>query len=327
MLELLFTTLAIFIFFMIIFSFLPVFKMIQYVLFTIQLIVLILLFFPYYDCHILLKGGEPTMINHLSFKPLTNIELNDNSDNTFSKFSYSHISGDYSLEKTEYYYNECLENYFISSRICPITDIIIEDKKTNHENYNEIKINDNKYIYFTNFKKDGTLYTGEYDDVSLVFKSSFDYDYAKKLKKIKEDIKSNPLLELDNFSHFSQHVCLILMTFYFFQSWMEKCQNCKCNYFKILNIMIQIGMLIIQSIRYDKFMKVKQFFFDNEYYYKDNKENYLQGIYYYPNKFFNIDSFPIGIIINILLINLLYIIIPNKCQLRICNKDESEFTC
>ena len=128
MLELFLTTLVIFLFFMIFFYFLSLFKMMQYILFSFQFIVcLILLSNNFYKEHILWKE-EPTMIKHLYFEPLTNIEPIYNSDHTFSKFSYSHISGDFSLEKTEYYYNECLENYFVSSSICPITDIIIEDK-------------------------------------------------------------------------------------------------------------------------------------------------------------------------------------------------------
>ena len=328
MLELFLTTLVIFLFFMIFFYFLSLFKMMQYILFLFQFIVcLILLSNNFYKEHILWKEEEPIMIKNLSFEPLSNIEPIYNSDHTFSKFSYSHISGDFSLEKTEYYYNECLENYFVSSSICPITDIIIEDKRSNHENYNEIKIDNNKYIYFTNIKKDGRLYNGEYD-VSLAFKSSFDYQSAKKLKKIEEDKLSNPLLEFKYFINYSDYVCLTLLIFYLIQSRAEKCQNRKFNYFKILNILIQIALLIIYSIRYNKFIKVKQYFFDNEFYYnyKDEEKIYFQNGYY-PNKVFNIDSFPIGVTINILIINLLYVIIPNKYHIKNYNDDRNECDC
>ena len=62
----------------------------------------------------------------------------------------------FSTTKDSDYFNECIENYFISSSECPITDIIIEnEKKDNHDNYKEIKINDNKYLYYTRNKKDG----------------------------------------------------------------------------------------------------------------------------------------------------------------------------
>ena len=81
--------------------------------------------------------------------------------------------------------------------------------------------------------------------------------------------------------------------------------------------MIQISLLTIYSIRYSKFIKVKQFFSDNEYYYKKDG-------YYYPNKVFNIDSFPIGVTINILLINLLYIIIPQKFHIESCNNNNCD---
>ena len=81
MLELFLTTLVIFLFFMSFFYFLSLFKMMQYILFLFQLIVcFILLSNNFYKEHILWKEEEPTMIKHLSFEPLTNIEPNYNSE-------------------------------------------------------------------------------------------------------------------------------------------------------------------------------------------------------------------------------------------------------
>ena len=64
------------------------------------------------------------------------------------------------------YSNECLYNYFISDIKCPITDIIIENGENENyknKNYSEIKINDNKYLYYTRNKKDGKLYKYAHD--------------------------------------------------------------------------------------------------------------------------------------------------------------------
>ena len=53
-----------------------------------------------------------------------------------------------------------------------------------------------------------------------------------------------------------------------------------------------------------KFIEIKKFLFDNNDIYGDDS--------YYPNKVFNIDSFPIAISLNFFIYDLLFIFFPNK---------------
>ena len=318
MLEIILTTVVIFLFFMITCFYICVqFKILQYFLVIFQFIVCFILFSKnFYKKHILWRNEEYTYNKKLPFIPIGDIAAVYRDDHiTFSHFYISEYSNQgFSLEKTEYNY-ECLENYFVNSSICPITDIIIEDQQVFHENYTEIKINDNKYIYFTNKKKNGRLYIFRNNNYeSPQFDSTFNYESAIKIKKLEDDKLLNPLIELKNYIKFSDYICLTLLIFYLIQSFIEPCQNCKFNYFKILNILIQIVILVLYLFRYLKFMKVKKFFFDNEYFYKNKNEENVKDGYYYPNKVFNIDSFPLAISINILFINFLYIIVPDKCH-------------
>ena len=62
----------------------------------------------------------------------------------------------------------------------------------------------------------------------------------------------------------------------------------------------------------------------NEYYYKNKNEENVKDENYYPNKVFNIDSFPIGVTISILLIDLLYIIVPQKFHIESCNDNNCD---
>ena len=67
--------------------------------------------------------------------------------------------------------------------------------------------------------------------------------------------------------------------------------------------------MIFYSIRFSKFIKVKDFLFDNEDIYDNDDESY------FPNSYFNIDSFPLAISINIFIFEIIYTIFPNKKSL------------
>ena len=86
-----------------------------------------------------------------------------------------------------------------------------------------------------------------------------------------------------------------------------------CNeFFNFSNILLQLIILIIYLIRFIKFIEIKKFLFENEDIYKEDS--------YFPNKVFNIDSFPIALSINIFIFYLLYIIFPNK--INCCEFDD-----
>ena len=66
-----------------------------------------------------------------------------------------------------------------------------------------------------------------------------------------------------------------------------------------------------------KFIKIKKFLFEN----KDIYENES----YFPNKVFNIDSFPIALSINLSIFNLFHLIFPKKESC--CSMEEYCFDC
>ena len=62
-------------------------------------------------------------------------------------------------------------------------------------------------------------------------------------------------------------------------------------------------------MRYIKFKKIKNIILNNLY------ENINEENNYVPYKFFNIDSFAVAVPLNLIFINLLFVIIPQKCHL------------
>ena len=105
---------------------------------------------------------------------------------------------------------------------------------------------------------------------------------------------------------------MVLIIYYFSSIFLEHLDNRIIDFQKILNMIYEFGILIFYIIRYSEFVKFKKFLFVKEAIYKDktiydNEENY-----YFPNKVFNLDSFPAAISLNILIIRLIYIIIPKE---------------
>ena len=115
-----------------------------------------------------------------------------------------------------------MENYYINKFYnCPITHIILENKKSNeYKNYTEIKINEDKYLYFTNNNKYDQLY--EYsnqlkDKLNLTYNKNGLFDYTKF-----GEIKNNEYLKIynsiTNFYHYNKYtnfICLIIYIFSF----------------------------------------------------------------------------------------------------------------
>ena len=81
MLELFITTLVLFLFFMILFYFLPHFKEMQYILLTFQFIICFILFSGnFYHKHILWDEEEPKNSRTLSFQPIGDLIPNYRGD-------------------------------------------------------------------------------------------------------------------------------------------------------------------------------------------------------------------------------------------------------
>lgn len=97
-------------------------------------------------------------------------------------------------------------------------------------------------------------------------------------------------------------------------SFFEHADDLKLGMLRISNILLQLIILIIYIVRFNKFIEVKHFLFDNEDIYKNSS--------YYPHKVFNIDSFPLALSIDIFIINTLYIAFPNH---ELCLKVPKNF--
>ena len=224
------------------------------------------------------------------------------------------------------YSNECLYNYFIYDKICPITDIIIEyGKNEKYNNYTEIKINNNKYLYYTRKKKDGKLYTNNHDikyEDDLNFLSNFDFNKAYKIKLVDEDKSNNLFTSFKNIIYYGDPIIIAVISYYFCEIYKGPFGNRIFNFNKILNMIYELGILIFYIIRYSEFVKFKKFLFVKEDIYKDKGNYDNEENYYFPDKVFNIDSFPVAISLNMLLFRLIYIIIPQKWHFcsKICYK-------
>ena len=145
MLELLYTSLVILVFSIVLIFLISNFKVINLFLYFCQLVFAIALFSKkLYKKHVLIDDLT-THFHNKTFTAITGLE--PKYENGVFKYLTMKFEKNisYSSMNDSDYSNECLYNYFISDTICPITDIIIENgKNEKYKNYTEIKINDNK---------------------------------------------------------------------------------------------------------------------------------------------------------------------------------------
>ena len=306
MIELLYTSLVIFGFYFMFYLCSITFHPIKISMYVFQLILCFILFSKhFYKKHPLWKGNEYNSIHELPYRPIAYI------DSTLKIILMQNIT--YSIEKTEEFSNECLENFFIlSDQDCPITDIIFENKKNeNYKDYKEIELNDtkyssynNSYIYYTNKNKKGKLYGNGRDENYLnINETSFNYETANNIKATEEFKLSNPFTDLKNYVKYYDFICLGLFVFLLIYIFTESLDDYKCSIFKIINVIIHAALFFLYLVRFIKFIEVKKFLFNNKNIYSHD---------YLPHKYFNIDSFPIAVEINIFLYYILYMIFPNK---------------
>ena len=299
-------------------------------------------------------------VHELSFYPVYEIYLKNNGTKIYDYLGVKSLEDKkFSLIKTEQYSKKCLENYYINSEFeCPITQIYLESEKSyNYSSFHEIIIKPSyshksdlytKYIYYTNNNTNNSESSGKLYSITSIldtnfhFKSELDSDYFEKLKRFEDNKIKNPLKDLKNYTKYADYICLLLLILCFINIFFEICDNRKFNYFKIINIFIEFALFFLYLFRYIKFIKVKTFFFDNEDIYKkyEYEYHYLNGVeykvennktdkdYYFPKKYFNIDSFPITLLICLLIFNFIYAVIPEKCFYCCkCNIDKNEKIC
>ena len=268
-------------------------------------------------------------IHFTDFMPLKSISTTTDSNGN-TNFNIQKSSGFYSIVEIDKYRKQCSNNYYIENNgECPINDIIIEKKKANdYDGYTELKVNDNLYFYYTNNKENGRLYKellmteipcvdenyhlkNGNNCYNIEFISDFDYTNLENIKKEEEEKKNNPFLKLKNYSRYSDFICFSLLIFALIYILNEPYINKKFNSYKILGYICILISTILFIIRYSLFTKIKKYYNDNKDLYQSqtflNDENY-----YFPKKFFNLDSIlPSTSIISIIFI-ILYIFVPHN---------------
>ena len=299
---------VIFGFFFLFYLMLPNFKYMKSLIITFQLIIsFILLSKNFYKKHSLYKDPKFEYIQNINFYPIKSIYKTYDENGDFNNIGFITMnSNKFSLIKTQKYSIQCLEHYFIlANESCPITDIKLEEEKKSeneYENYSYIQISNNEYLYYTNNNQLGKLY------------KSFNYSEFKENKEdiftIEEIVRKeynklkNPIIDFKFFIQFFDKICASLISISFVYSFFESSNDRKLGWFRVFNIIIQLIILLIYIIRNIKFIKVKDFLSDNEDIYEDES--------YKPNKYFNIDGFPLSLPITLIFFNILYVIFPNK---------------
>ena len=327
------------------------------------IISVILLSDNFYKDQSLYEDPNFNNIQNIDFKPIISLYKIFYENGSFENISFDTMNNsEFSLIKTQKYSVKCFENYYITTnKLCPITDIIFE-KNRNKIYQNYIQIYDDEYLYYTNENKLGKLYKSfnyykfkenidlenkndkiynhyieinenEYiyytkeNNFSKLYKqfnySDFklyrDYNVFSLDKIIRKEFNklSNPIYTFKSYIKFCDVLCFLLILFSFFHTFFESLNIKKCDILRIFNNCSQLIIIILHIIRYIKFIDVKKFFFDNEDIYNIDKEDY------FPNKVFNIDSFPLAISINIFIFYFLCICFPNKpscCKIHKCRK-------
>ena len=97
--------------------------------------------------------------------------------------------------------------------------IIIENEKNDkYKNYTEIKINNNKYLYYTWNNKDGKLYKYTHDIIyenDVNFLSDFDFKTAYKIKIVDKDKSNNLFTNFKKVIYYGDLIILVIINYYY----------------------------------------------------------------------------------------------------------------
>ena len=289
-------------YFIFIFIFLHVFHII---------VLSILLSENFYKDTIIWKNGDYQYIHSLNINPVKNIKINEENDIISEDF----INLKYTLKKTNIFNKECLKGFFIKEDDCPITDIVsYTEQRNDYKNYTEIKINNNLYLYYSKNFINGTLYSkNDLNNITDLPNNVFNFNEFNKEEKSKEEEVIDAIKDLKYYADYSELICLSL----FFVSLFVMIINLiyYSNLYQIINIIIQIILFIFYLFRYIKFIHLKNVFVKYKDFisiqYKNSDSNE-----YFPEKYFNIDSFALALQINILIIIILYSEIFEGCFIK-----------
>ena len=319
MLELFLSFLVLFIPFIILFIVFPSFQYVKYFIIITEFILCFILFSNnFYKKHYLWKENELSFIHSLPFKPIIDINI---TNSPFELEFKTLEDSTFSIVLTRDYSNKCNDYFYIKSKICPITNIIIENNKSNnYESYNEIKLDYNKYIYFTRNNSYKELYEDSYGLTKNLNFTGIYFNFQEYYNNYisNDNMIYNAFKGFKNYVKYCDFVCLALLIISLMYKFIESCDDHKFNYFKIINTFIQIAILIIYIFRYIKFKKIKNILVNNLYPNINKTNNYT------PYKYFNIDSFVVVVPINLIIINVLSLIIPKKYHIIKENNSDSD---
>ena len=337
MLELLITTITLFIGLTILFAIPVIVHYLRFIMnlaqFTLNLVLLLKFF---YKKHSLWNEPDFQPIHQLPFSPLSNIlykesnnsifsnDSSSSSENIIDNFYFTKCEKIYSINPSKDFSKKCFENFYVNDLAeCPISDIIVKDNQTDSlKDYKEVKIK-NKYLYFTKKSESVKLYTVKVPDkisinnIISIFNAELNYEDIETIAKKENNKISNPIKPLKFYSKYFDYICLSLLIFSLFFFWGETHSEKKFNQFRIINLGIEIIIFLLFFIRYILFLKVKQFLQENDdiYNIKEPKIPELSEDYF-PFSFYNIDSFPIAISINICLYYLFHCLFEEKGYLK-----------
>ena len=259
MLDLIITTIGIFLIFLIPFFIIKLIKRFNcYLLLTHIITMLILIggFQAYILSDYLKFSEEYYSIQKTIFLPIKNIKGIFDTNNDLTNLDFRTTDGIFSIVRNDEYSKECLQNYYIKqSSECPITDIILEKEKVSHKGYFEQKISDNIYLYYTKESKlDGKLY----EDISIypvgsditkcgvneylidnkcsiiLFESNFNFNNVSLI--IQSEEKKKSLTNFINYSYYSDKICALLIILSFCYNFYTPRDNKGINLFRIITL-------------------------------------------------------------------------------------------
>ena len=236
MFELLYTSILLFVIFIILFFILPSFQIVKQIIIFSQIIICFIFFSNnFYKKHILWKDNYYAFVHKLNFTPIINFYLSNDTLIVENLKDYN-----YSIIYSENYYFKCRDHFFINSSICPITHIIIENKRNNeYSNYTELKISENKYLYFTREINYEELYENSSEPNDLNFKSINFNSKENYEKYISNDTMIfNIFKDFKGYTQYIDYICFSLLLFSFFYTFFESYDSLIFNSFKIVNTFI-----------------------------------------------------------------------------------------
>ena len=285
------------------------FTVVFFILQVFHLVIVSLILSKYYYKNIIIwTDNDYQYIHSLPINPIKTINKTD-----YGLESEIFNNLKYSTKKTIIFYKRCLDNFYIKEDDCPITDIILEDNKINHPNYHELEINNDSYLYYSNNDKNEKLYFNNDSNIyHLNNNNIFIFNEYNEKEKLKEKEISNAIKNLKYFADYSDWLCLSFFLISFALTFINMFGLSR---FYFMSLVIEIALFILYLIRFIKFIDLKNVFIKykdfilQQYEYNSSKE-------YFPNKFFNIDSFAVALQINILLILILYTPMFENCLIK-----------